>query len=51
MSATVNISNTILEPKQEIQMLGVQLDTKLKWRYKMGDDGGPDDIRDYDVVV
>lgn len=31
MTATINIANTTLSPKQDIRVLGVQLDTRLKW--------------------
>ena len=31
MKATINIANTTLSPKQDIRVLGVQLDTRLEW--------------------
>ena len=31
MTATINIANTVLEPKPNIWILGIQIDIKLKW--------------------
>lgn len=31
MKATINIANRTLSPKQDIRVLGVQLDTRLEW--------------------
>ena len=31
MTATINIENSLIKPKADIRILGLQIDTKLKW--------------------